>query len=58
MLRVAGSYAKRSRPVLPAFELISTIAAAAPGDDGQHRTHQPDDTIARYLRAARAIPAR
>ena len=57
MLRVAGSYAKRTRPVLPAFELISTIATAAPGDDGQHRTHQPDDTIARYLRAARAIKA-
>jgi hypothetical protein len=55
--RVARGYAKRSRPALPAFELISTIAAAAPGDDGLHRMHQPDAVIERYLRAARKARA-
>ncbi|MGH2944441.1 MAG: hypothetical protein ACRDLN_16900 [Solirubrobacteraceae bacterium] len=55
--RLARRYAKKSRPALPAFELISTIAAAAPGDDGLHRMHQPDAVIERYLRAARRARA-
>lgn len=54
---VARRYAKKTRPVLPAFELIATIAAAHPGDDGMHRIHQPDEVIARYLRAARRAKA-
>ena len=53
--RVARGYARRSRPVLPAFELIATIAAAHPGEDGLYRIHQPDEVIDRYLRAARRI---
>jgi hypothetical protein len=55
--RVARGYARKTRPVLPAFELISTIAAAHPGDDGMHRIHQPDAVINRYLRAARRAKA-
>jgi len=55
--RVARGYAKRSRPALPALELISTIAAQAPGEDGLHRIHQSDDVIARYLLAARRAKA-
>src|ERR671916_2328948 len=55
--RVARGYAKKSRPALPAFELISTIATAAPGDDGLHRMHQSDAVIGRYLRAARKAKA-
>ena len=55
--RVARGYAKKSRPALPAFELISTIATAAPGDDGLHRMHQSDAVIATYLRAARKAKA-
>jgi hypothetical protein len=55
--RVASAYAKKSRPVLPAFELISTIATAGPGDDGLHRMHQSDAVIARYLAAARKARA-
>ncbi len=55
--RVARGYAKKTRPVLPAFELISTIAAAHPGDDGLYRIHQRDAVIARYLRAARRAKA-
>jgi hypothetical protein len=54
---VARRYAKKTRPVLPAFELIVTIAAAHPGDDGLYRMHQPDAVIARYLRAARRAKA-
>jgi hypothetical protein len=54
---VARRYAKKTRPVLPALELIATIAAAHPGDDGMYRIHQPDEVIARYLRAARRAKA-
>lgn len=57
LLRVARRYATKQRPVLPAFELISTIAAEGPGDDGLHRLHQPPATIDRYLRAARRAKA-
>ena len=55
--RVARGYERRTRPVLPALELISTIAAADPGDDGLYRMHQPDKVIARYHRAAREAKA-
>jgi len=55
--RVARRYARKTRPVLPAMELISTIAAAHPGDDGLYRMHQPDEVIARYHRAARKAKA-
>ena len=55
--RVARRYAKKSRPVLPAFELISTIAAEHPGDDGMYRLPQSPATIDRYLRAARRAKA-
>jgi len=51
--RQARGYARRSRPVLPAFELIATIANADPGADGLYRSHTPDRVIRRYLRAAR-----
>jgi hypothetical protein len=55
--RVARGYAKKTRPALPAFELIATIATAAPGDDGLYRMHQTDAVITRYLRAARKAKA-
>ncbi|WP_205695754.1 hypothetical protein [Conexibacter sp. SYSU D00693] len=55
--RQARGYATRTRPVLPAFELIATLATAAPGADGKHRMHLPDGTIRRYLRAARKARA-
>jgi hypothetical protein len=55
--RVARGYATKTRPVLPAFELIATIAAQAPGDDGMYRIHQSDEVIGRYLAAARRAKA-
>ncbi len=57
LAKAARPYAKKSRPVQPAFELIATIAAAAPGDDGLYRIHQSDRIIGRYLSAARRAKA-
>ncbi|HZI91379.1 MAG TPA: hypothetical protein VFD31_07110 [Thermoleophilaceae bacterium] len=53
LAKQARPYATRERPVLPAFELLAVVAAAAPGDDGVYRMRQGDDVIRRYLRAAR-----
>jgi hypothetical protein len=55
--RQARPYARKSRPVLPMLELISTLAAAAPGDDGLYRIHASGAVINRYLRAARKVKA-
>jgi len=49
----ARAYDRKSRPVLPAMELIAVLATAAPGADGLHRDRTPAETIDRYLRAAR-----
>ncbi len=55
--RQAAAYRKKTRPVLPAFELIATVANAHPGEDGTYRTRQSDAVIARYLAAARRAKA-
>jgi hypothetical protein len=55
--RQAKGYARKTRPVMPALELISTVAAADPGDDGLYRMHQSDAVIRRYLKAARKAKA-
>lgn len=49
------SYRAARKPVLPAFELLATIAAGHPGLDGLYRTRQPTATIRRYLEAVRRI---
>jgi hypothetical protein len=51
--RQARPYRRPGRPVLPAFELITTIAANAPGAGGEWATRQPPSVIDRYLAAAR-----
>jgi hypothetical protein len=51
--RQARGYDQPERPVLPAFELITTIVHADPGEDGDHSARQPNKVIGRYLRAAR-----
>ena len=51
--RQARDYEQRDRPVLPAMELISMIAAEHPGERGDYNIRQPDRVIDRYLRAAR-----
>ncbi|MEA2271161.1 MAG: hypothetical protein QOD55_870 [Solirubrobacteraceae bacterium] len=55
--RQAAPYRKKTRPVLPAFELIATVANAHAGADGMFRTRQSDAVIRRYLRAARRAKA-
>jgi hypothetical protein len=57
LVRQARGYAAKTRPVLPAFELIATLAMAAPGPDGKHREREPDRLIRRYLKAARRVHA-
>ena len=55
--KLAARYATEDRPVLPAMELIATIASNAPGEDGMWRTRQDDATVQRYLNAARRAKA-
>jgi hypothetical protein len=57
LARVRGYVAARRRPVLPALELIATIAHSAPGADGLHRERQRAGVIQGYLAAARRIKA-
>jgi hypothetical protein len=57
LLRQAKAYERKTRPVLPVMELISTVANADPGDDGLYRRQESDAVIKRYLRAARSIKA-
>jgi len=53
----ADGYARKSRPVLPAMELIAVVAAAHPGPGDRYNLRQPDSVIRRYLKAARKIKA-
>jgi hypothetical protein len=53
----AEPYARRTRPVLPAFELLAVVANRDGGEDGMYRTRQRDAMIRRYLRAARRAKA-
>jgi hypothetical protein len=57
LARQAKPYARKRRPILPAFELLADVANRDPGSDGLYRTRQPDTVIARYLRAARRARA-
>lgn len=53
LTRQARPYAKKTRRVLLAFELLATVANRDAGRDGMYCTRQPDAVIAKYLRAAR-----
>ena len=53
LARQARPYARKTRPVMPALELITVIATAAPGEDGMYRARQSDSVIRKHLRAAR-----
>ena len=55
--RVAKGYARKTRPALPAMELLATVAAAHPGDEGKYILRQSSGTIDRYLKAARRAKA-
>ena len=53
----ARAYETKRTPVLPAMELITTIAASHEGERGQYNIRVPRKTIDKYLRAAREIGA-
>ena len=57
LLRQAEPYDSTRRPVLPALELISTVAIAEPGNDGSYSDRQTGHVIERYLAAARRAGA-
>ncbi len=57
LARLATSYARKTRPVLPCLELITTVAAASPGPSGEYRLHASGKIIDRYLAAARRAKA-
>ena len=58
LLKAAAPFAAASgRPILPAFELIASIAQRAAGPDGMYSTYIPDADVARYLAEARKVKA-
>lgn len=57
LLKQARPYGRKSRPVLPAMELISTVATAAPGPSGEYRDRMPFSMIRRYHAAAKKAGA-
>lgn len=46
------------RPVVPAFDLIGTIATSSRGPDRKYRSRQSDEVIRAYLRRARSLDGR
>lgn len=57
LLTVARAYAPFGRPILPAFELITTVVQQEPGVSGTYSVRASDAVIDRYLAAARRIHA-
>ncbi|MGZ8634939.1 MAG: hypothetical protein ACXWZZ_13950 [Solirubrobacteraceae bacterium] len=57
LVKQARPYAKKTRPVLLALELLADVANRDPGMDGLYRTRQPASIIRRYLAAARRAKA-
>jgi hypothetical protein len=53
----ARHYRRGGRPIMPAFELIATVASGAPGAGGRYSYRQPRKVIDRYLKAARKAKA-
>jgi hypothetical protein len=57
LAKQAKPYAKKTRPVLLALELLADVANRDPGTDGLYRTRQPASIVRRYLAAARRAKA-
>jgi hypothetical protein len=57
LAKQARPYARKTRPVLLALELLADVANRDPGMDGLYRTRQPAGIIRRYLAAARRAKA-
>src|SRR4051794_1523846 len=52
----ARPYRSGGRQLMPAFELISTVASGSAGPDGRYSTRQGRRVIDRYAAAARGAP--
>ena len=57
LAKQARPYERGGRPVLPAFELIATIASSTEGEDGQYRTRLGRGVVREYLEEARKVGA-
>jgi hypothetical protein len=55
LLAQAEAYDHGDRPVMPVFELITTLAQADAGDDGMFRLRQTPQVIKSYLDAVREV---
>lgn len=55
--RQAAAYRAAGRAVLPALELITTVATGAPGADGRYSARLSRAVVRRYLDAARRVRA-
>lgn len=55
--RQARPYRRGGKPVLPAFELIATVANGHAGPDGKYRTRQTEAVVRSHLGAARKARA-
>ncbi len=53
LAEIAAPWRAGDRPVLPAFELIATLATADDGDDGLHRLRSSPEVVQEYLDVAR-----
>jgi hypothetical protein len=53
LVKQAAEYDRPNRPVLPAFELIGTLATRSPGEDGLYRVRMSDSLVGGYLDTAR-----
>jgi hypothetical protein len=57
LAKQAEPYARKTRPVMLALELLADVANRDPGMDGLYRSRQPASVIRRYLAAARRAKA-
>jgi hypothetical protein len=55
LVKAAAPFATSTRPVLPAFELITTVAQAHAGDDGDYSEPTAAADVQRYLTEVRKI---
>lgn len=51
---VAAQYAPFGRPVVPTFEIITTVASSSAGSDGDYSNEFPDSKFQPWIDAARA----
>jgi hypothetical protein len=58
LLAQAGPYEVTGRPIVPAFELISTLVTASPGPDGLYRSRATETELRRYLEVIRTVQGR